>query len=64
MVTWAMSIDRTNTDMLVVAAPGPVDPVAWKIRAITATNAPMIVCLEKNLATLSARPASTRPSAD
>jgi hypothetical protein len=59
MVTWAMRIARTNTDMLVIAAPGPVDPVTWKTMTITATKAAMIVCLEKNLATLAARSPST-----
>jgi hypothetical protein len=62
MVTWAMTIARTNTEMLVVSAPAPVDPVMWKISATTATNAAMIVCLEKNRAIVAPRPPSARMS--
>jgi hypothetical protein len=57
MVTWAMRIARTSTDRL-VGSRDP-DPVTWKIRAITATNAVMVMCLEKDHATLAARPPST-----
>ena len=54
-----MRIARTKTDMFAVANSGPVDPVTWKISAITATNAAMVICLEKNLATRAGRSAST-----
>ena len=59
MATCAMRIARTKTDMFAVANSGPVDPVTWKISAITATNAAMVICLEKNLATRAGRSAST-----